>query len=70
MKRKNSLRLESYDYSCSGAYFITICSFKREEIFGEIKNGLMHLNDVGKVIQDCWHQIPENYENLKLDDLK
>ena len=66
--RKNFLRLESYDYSWSGAYFITICSYKREEIFGEIENELMHLNNVGKIIQDCWHQIPKNYENIKLDD--
>ncbi|MDA3812907.1 MAG: transposase [Candidatus Cloacimonetes bacterium] len=69
MKRKNFLRMESYDYSWSGAYFITICSFKKEDIFGEIENGLMHLNDAGKIIQDCWYQIPENYENVKLDDL-
>jgi len=44
-RRKNSLRVGSYNYSCSGAYFITICSYKREEIFGEIKNGLICLND-------------------------
>ncbi len=68
MERRNSLRLRSYDYSNSGAYFITICSYKREEIFGEIENGLMHINDFGKIVQDCWHQIPENYENIKLDD--
>ncbi|MEA2096241.1 MAG: transposase [Candidatus Cloacimonadota bacterium] len=68
MKRKNSLRLESYDYSWSGAYFITICSYKREEIFGEIENGLMHLNNAGNIINDCWYQIPKNYEKIKLDD--
>lgn len=68
MKRKNSLRLENYNYSNSGAYFITICSYKRKEIFGEIENGLMHLNNVGKIIQTSWYQIPENYDNIKLDD--
>ncbi len=67
-RRKNTLRLKSYDYSWSGAYFITICSYKKENIFGEIKNGLMHLNDFGKIIQNCWHQIPENHKNVKLDD--
>ena len=67
-KRKNSLRLESYTYSNSGAYFITICSYKREEIFGEIINDLIQLSSIGKVIQDCWYQIPINYENIKLDE--
>ena len=68
MKRKNSLRLESYNYSDLGAYFITICSDKREEIFGKIENGLMLLNGIGKIINDSWYQIPENYENVKLDN--
>lgn len=67
-RRKNSLRLESYDYSWFGAYFITICSYKKEEIFGEIENGLMLLNNVGKIVQTSWHQIPKNYKNIKLDD--
>ena len=67
-RRKNSLRLESYDYSNSGAYFITICSYKRKAIFGEIKNELMHLNDYGKIIDDCWFQISENNKNIELDD--
>ena len=67
-RRKNTLRLKSYDYSWSGAYFITICSYKKENIFGEIKNGLMYLNNAGKIIQTSWHQIPKNYENIILDD--
>ena len=68
MKRKKSLRLENYSYSNLGAYYITICSYKRINIFGEINKGLMHLNDLGKIIQDCWLQIPENYKDVKLDD--
>lgn len=67
-RRKNSLRLESYNYSWLGAYFITICSYKREDIIGEIEKGLMQLSNVGKIVQDCWHQIPVNYNNIKLDD--
>ncbi len=68
MERKNSLRLSNYNYSVSGTYFITICSYKREEFFGEITNNLIHLNDYGKIIHDCWYQIPTNYKKIKLDD--
>ncbi len=67
-RRKNTLRFEGYNYSNSGAYFITICSYKKENIFGDIENGLMHLNNIGKIIQDCWYQITENNNNVKLDD--
>ncbi len=35
-KYHKRLRLKDYDYSQNGLYFITICSFKGEKIFGEI----------------------------------
>ena len=34
-KRKPN-RFKNYDYSQSGAYFVTICAKDREEIFGRI----------------------------------
>lgn len=34
-KRKN-IRIKNYDYSAPGAYFITICSAKREKYLGLI----------------------------------
>lgn len=33
---RRSIRLKGYDYSQSGAYFITICTQNREHKFGEI----------------------------------
>jgi putative transposase len=35
------LRLKGYDYSQSGAYFVTIVTKKRETQFGDIMNGEM-----------------------------
>lgn len=34
--RRKLLRLQGYDYSCNGAYFITICTQNREPIFGTV----------------------------------
>jgi hypothetical protein len=31
-----SARLENYDYSQNGLYFVTICTKDREELFGEV----------------------------------
>jgi len=33
---RKSIRLKDYDYSSAGLYFITICTQKREHLFGEI----------------------------------
>jgi putative transposase len=44
-----SIRLQGYDYTAAGAYFITICSHEREHIFGEVIDGEMKLNALGEI---------------------
>jgi len=46
--RISSARLQNWDYRSAAPYFVTICSKNREHIFGEIENGKMILNDLGK----------------------
>jgi len=36
---RRSIRLKEYDYSQAGAYFVTICTWNRECLFGDIVNG-------------------------------
>ncbi len=36
-QRRKPTRLQGYDYSQNGAYFVTICTYKQKHIFGEIK---------------------------------
>ncbi len=38
---RHSIRLGGYDYTQAGAYFITIVTGERAEIFGQIVNGEM-----------------------------
>ena len=33
---RQSIRLQEYDYASAGAYFVTLCAFQRECLFGEI----------------------------------
>jgi putative transposase len=49
-----SIRLKGYDYSLPGAYFITLVTYQRDEIFGEIKNGMVQLSPLGKIVNDEW----------------
>ena len=65
--RIESTRLQSYDYSSQGAYFITVCTKNRECLFGEISDGLMNLNDFGEIVLNCWHDLPNHYANIILD---
>jgi putative transposase len=51
---RRSIRLQGYDYTQSGAYYITIVTYQRQHLFGEVVNGVMHLNELGKIARDEW----------------
>ena len=54
--RVESVRLEGYDYSLDGLYFITIITGEREHFFGEIKEGEMYLSEIGKIAEKEWFE--------------
>ena len=53
---RRSLRLPGYDYSQSRTYFVTICAYQRQCIFGDIVNGQMGLNQYGAIVADEWQK--------------
>lgn len=63
---RRSIRIKGYDYAQPGAYFITFCSYQRMPIFGEVVNGEMVLNDIGKIAQDEWFKTAEIRPYVKL----
>ncbi len=66
-RRRRSIRLKEYDYSREGAYFVTICTHNRECIWGDIVEGQMHLNDLGREVEIQWLQTAEVRPNVILD---
>ncbi len=66
--RIGSTRLKGYDYGSDGGYFVTICTNDRENYFGEIRNGIMGLNDLGLVAHKCWQAIPDHFPFVVLDE--
>jgi len=65
-RRRRSIRLPDYDYSQPGAYFITIVTWRRESLFGEIIDGEMRLNDAGRIVWDVWQSLPARYPQIGL----
>lgn len=65
---RRSIRLRDYDYSVAGAYFVTICAFQRECLFGEVVDGEMRLNDAGLVVVNGWQSIPRHFPHATLDE--
>jgi REP-associated tyrosine transposase len=65
---RRSIRLRDYDYSQGGAYFVTICAWQRECLFGEIVAGEMQLNETGRIICAAWNDLPNHYKYVELDE--
>jgi REP element-mobilizing transposase RayT len=65
---RQSIRLKDYDYSQAGAYFITICTYRRKCLFGNIANGAMEPNHFGIIIQETWDALPLHYQYIRLDE--
>jgi REP element-mobilizing transposase RayT len=65
---RRSIRLRNYDYANPGAYFVTICSWQKECIFGEVYDGAMRLNDSGLFIEREWLKTPNIRRNVELDE--
>ena len=71
-KRKH-IRIEDYDYSTPGAYFITVCTANREKIFWKsvgadiIRPQNMPLSPIGKIVEQGILQMADHYENVTVD---
>ncbi|MBU0577641.1 transposase [Patescibacteria group bacterium] len=65
---RQSYRLKGYDYSKNGLYFVTICTKYGRDFFGEVKNGIMGLSDIGCVAAKFWQEIPNHFSFVRLDE--
>ncbi len=68
MQNRRSIRLKEYDYSQSGAYFVTVCTHNRECLFGKIVDGEMVLNEAGRMIEKWFHELPKKFNEITLDE--
>ncbi len=65
---RKSLRLENYDYSSSGLYFITISVQNKLCLFWEIprcplrvKNNKMEIFESGKMVEKFWLELENKF---------
>jgi hypothetical protein len=66
--KRRSIRLKDYDYSGAGAYFLTICSWNRECLFGDIEDGEMQLNKYGGTVMKYWDAMPGHFPHVEMDE--
>ena len=64
LHHRKTIRLNGYDYSQQGNYFVTICVQNRECLFGEIKDGIMYRNDSGEMISSWITEITNKFRDV------
>ncbi|MGK7895527.1 MAG: hypothetical protein AB4372_18400 [Xenococcus sp. (in: cyanobacteria)] len=65
---RKSIRLKGYDYSQAGYYFVTICCYQRQCLFGDIVNGVMELNQYSEIVAETYQWLSQRYPYLNLDE--
>lgn len=65
---RSSIRLRNYDYASAGAYFVTICTQGKENLFGRIDCEAMMANDAGRVVESVWQSLPGRFPGIELDE--
>ena len=68
MKSRKIIRLQGYNYSKEGVYFVTIVVQDRLHLFGEIINGKMIFNDAGKMIEKWYLKLEDKFPEIKCDE--
>lgn len=67
LHRRRSLRLQGYDYSMAGAYFVTICTQDRGCLFGDVVDGAMRLNEAGEMVATLWDGLAARFSGVGID---
>ena len=67
-QNRQSTRLRGWDYTTAGAYFVTICTYQRKPVFGQVVDGVMRLNDWGSVVVAEWRQTEQLRDYVALDE--
>ena len=67
IRQRKCLRLQGFDYSTAGGYFVTLCTFDRQFLFGRIVDTSMEMNRLGAIITEEWLRSPSLRPGLSLD---
>lgn len=65
VQRKN-LRMEGYDYSTVGYYFVTVVTVGCRELFGRVVGGRFLPNDAGAMVGRCINDLETRFKGLEV----
>ena len=66
--RIESTRLDVWDYSKYGYYFVTICTKDKRSFFGRVIDENISLNNIGEKVKEIWLEIRNRFTDVELDE--
>jgi len=66
LPERKVIRLQGYDDSLPGSYFVTIVTQNRQCLFGSIAQGQRLPNAAGRVVEKALEQLPEVHKDVTL----
>jgi len=67
LPRRRVLRLQNYDYTQAGAYFVTVCAWNRACRFGDMMDNTVQLTVQGQIVAEEWAQTAVRRPGVDLD---
>ena len=73
LSKRKRIRLENYDYSSCGAYFLTVCTTERRNCFWKNVGAIIDrpqdvvLSEYGKIVNTAINNIANVYPSLSVD---
>ncbi len=73
LPKRKPIRVQNYNYSSCGAYFITICTAKREKVFWSTRRGDLWspanipLSNIGLIAEKEIQKLNERYSNVNVE---
>jgi hypothetical protein len=66
--RRRSVRLPGHDYTGEAVYFVTLCSWEKQNLFGTIQNGIVQLSPFGEIVNSEWLRTPQIRPEITLGE--
>jgi len=64
---RRSPRSVGYDYGQAGVYFVTVCTWGREAVLGEVVGGEVVLSAAGRAVEEAWETVPLRVAGVDAD---
>ncbi len=69
-RHRRLVRLAGYDYSQTGAYFVTVCTQDQACLFGVVtEDGALCWNDAGQMVIAQWEALADRFPGVEIDAL-